>query len=162
MSPQTRRRDYLILAVLAVVSVVAYNLAAHHNRLESFPAAETATTDSQFETSVSQGNNFMDRGLYDHAIRQYRQALELDSLHLEVMIDLGACYHAIGRFREAVFHLEHALALAPDHRVALFNLGVVHLARADTSACRTYWQRFLEVVGDEPEAEVIRRKLEEL
>ena len=64
------------------------------------------------------------------------------------MVDLGACYHAIGDNDKASFNFRRALALNPKHPVALFNMGVVSLTVGDTSAARTWWTKYLTVATD--------------
>jgi cytochrome c-type biogenesis protein CcmH/NrfG len=164
-SVKSRHRfgEFVFLGALIVVTLVVYNLIAWSKTSQEQPemqiAAPTPTTAGDF---VQLGNDFMDRGLWDHAIRQYEQSLELDSRQPNVLVDLGACYHAAGDHGAALAKLHLALDQSPQHQVALFNLGVVHISRADTVAAKTAWNQFLEVAGDSPQADAVRQQLEEL
>ncbi len=100
--------------------------------------------------------------MYDHAIPQYERALNLDSLQPDIMVDLGACYHALGENEEAVLQFNRALAQDSLHAVALFNMGVAELGMADTTAAKMWWNKFLKVAGDMPQADMVRRQLQEL
>jgi tetratricopeptide (TPR) repeat protein len=155
--------EWLILILIAVVTVAVYNIAASSKTVpqSAQPTMVPETADS-FTTAVNLGNNFMDRGMYDHAIPQYERALGLDSLQPDIMVDLGACYHALGENEEAILQFNRALAQDSLHAVALFNMGVAQLSSADTTAARMYWNRFLKVAGDMPQADMVRRQLQEL
>jgi len=155
--------EWLILILIAAATVFVYNLAASTKQApKPSQSAMIPETADSFTTAVNLGNNFMDRGMYDHAIPQYERALDLDSLQPDIMVDLGACYHALGENEEAIFQFNRALAQDSLHVVALFNLGVAELSVADTSAAKTYWNRFLRVAGDMPQADMVRRQLQEL
>jgi tetratricopeptide (TPR) repeat protein len=163
---RTRRSplgEWLILILIAAATVFVYNLAASTKQAPkpSQSAMIPETTDS-FTTAVNLGNNFMDRGMYDHAIPQYERALDFDSLQPDIMVDLGACYHALGENEEAIFQFDRALAQDSLHAVALFNMGVAQLSNADTTAAKMYWNRFLKVAGEMPQADMVRRQLQEL
>ncbi len=104
----------------------------------------------------------MDNGQYPMAIQQYERALAIDSLHPDIMVDLGACYHGIGEDEEAVFHFKRALALEPNHLIATFNMGVVALGVADTVGAKMWWSKYLELAPNGPQAEMLRKQLQSL
>lgn len=155
--------EWLILILIAAATIAVYNLAASSKPApkSAQPAMIPETADS-FTTALNLGNNFMDRGMYDHAIPQYERALDLDSLQPDVMVDLGACYHALGENEEAILQFNRALAQDSLHAVALFNMGVAELGMADTAATKMWWNKFLKVAGDMPQADMVRRQLQEL
>lgn len=154
--------EWGILVVIVFATIVAYGLISKsHDGAEAAPT-EIETTADSFQTAVNLGNSFMDRGLYDHAIKQYERALEFDSLQPDIYVDLGACYHGVGEIDEAVIQFQRALDQDPNHPVALFNMGVAELSRADTAAARTWWEKYLAVSGDTPQADMVRQRLEEL
>lgn len=156
-----RYGDWLTLGFLAVLTVLVYNLVADSRATSVASESQMPISTDSFTTAVNLGHTFMDRGMYDHAIAQYQRALELDSLQPDIMVDLGACFHAVGELDEAVFQFKRSLAQQPNHAVAMFNMGVAQLSRADTAAARTWWEKFLEVAPDAPQAESVRKTLEE-
>ncbi len=101
----------------------------------------------------------MDREMYDKAIPQYEQALTMDSLQPDVMVDLGACYHALGENDKADFQFHRALAINPNHPVALFNMGVVSLSVGDTASARNWWTKYLDVATDQQQMQAVREQL---
>jgi Flp pilus assembly protein TadD len=155
-------RDYAILLALCALAVTSYLLLSGRSESTANTGGDNQTGQATVAGLVAMGNGLMDRGMYDHAVTQYRRALGIDSLQPDVMVDLGACYHALGEYEEADAALRGALQQQPGHRVALFNLGVVRLSMADTAGTRRWWGEFLEVSGEGPQAEAVRKRLEEL
>lgn len=67
------------------------------------------------------------------ARRAYREAVRLDPLHADALINLGRMLHEARRLAEAATHYARALELRPDDATAAFNLGVVLEDRGDYS-----------------------------
>ncbi len=65
---------------------------------------------------------------------------------------LGVHYMRLGRVDDAVRELELALALAPDHAVAHYNLGVIALGRNDAPEALARFERAIEARPDYGEA----------
>jgi tetratricopeptide (TPR) repeat protein len=154
--------DFAILAVIGLLAVLVYNVIIR-DKGDGLHAERPAELVQPRPTdAVALGNQFMDQGLYDHAIVQYKRALTVDSLQPDVMVDLGSCYHAIGDNQEALEYIRRALQQEPEHQIAWFNLGVVQLSRADTAAAKEAWNTYLEMAGNTPQAKMIRRQLNRL
>ncbi len=64
----------------------------------------------------SQGDALRREGDYEGAIRQYRQALATGGLDAEILSDIGSCYKALRRFRDADAAYAQAVAAAPGDR----------------------------------------------
>jgi SAM-dependent methyltransferase len=67
-------------------------------------------------------------GAFAAAERQYRQILAADPNHAEAHSRIGAVLMAQGKIRQAISHLERAVALKPDLFEALGNLAQAYLA----------------------------------
>lgn len=171
-SLQRRRWEYAAIIGVVVVVAVAYNVyvAAKKNTVPvSTPApvnqslqSTTTPVGNSFDEIVKSGHSFMDNGAYPMAIQQYERALAIDSLHPDIMVDLGACYHGIGEDEEAVFHFKRALALEPNHLIATYNMGVVALGVADTAGAKLWWGKYLEMAPNSPQAETLRKQLQSM
>jgi Tfp pilus assembly protein PilF len=163
-APGNGRRDTLIIVAVIILTAVIYNVAAHMARSRESIVNGTSSTASKpiLPDIIKAGNTYMDQRLFDKAIPQYEQALALDSLQPDVMVDLGACYHAIGENDKATAQFRKALTLSPKHVVALFNMGVVSLTVGDTAAARTWWTQYLEVATDSEQARMVRDELKKL
>jgi Tfp pilus assembly protein PilF len=156
------RREIIILALVIIVTAVAYNVIAPLMKPSKPKPAVSGAAVTSFQTAVQAGNSLMDQGMYDQAIPKYEEALSLDSLHPEILVDLGACYHAIGENEKASFNFHRALALDPKHPVALFNLGVVGMTVGDTASARSWWTKYLAVATDSQQIQMVRDQLGKL
>lgn len=161
-SNSARRRDFITLALVAVAAAVVYNLVAALIKPDR-PVAPTKTATAPVLQNVIQaGHDFMDHGQFEQAISQYEQALMMDSLQPDIMVDLGACYHGIGENAKADFQFRRALAMKPKHPVALFNMGVVSLSVGDTTSARNWWTQYLEVATDQRQIQAVRERLSKM
>ena len=80
-------------------------------------------------------NLYHDVRLFPKAITMYERCLELDPTNADARVDLGTSYfelsfqdtarksECLGAAKEA---MEKALSVAPQHQMALFNLGIIH------------------------------------
>ncbi len=169
---QRRRWEYAAVIGVVIIAAVAYNVyvSAKKNTVPvAVPQQQQQTLQStttpvgnNFDEIVKSGHGFMDNGQYPAAISQYERALAIDSLQPDIMVDLGACYHAVGDNEEAKFQFRRALAIEPHHAIALFNMGVVALGLADTTSAKAWWGKFLEAAPDNPQAETIRKQLQSM
>lgn len=162
-----RRWEWAILLSIVLLTVIGYNI-VRQATLHTQPMTQTEEppldlSRAPFGQIVQTGHNLMDRGLYHQAIAHYERALEIDSLHPDIIVDLGACYHFVGENEEAELQFHRALAQQPQHPIALFNMGIVRYTVGDTAGVRTWWTRFLEVADAEsPQARIVREQLEKL
>lgn len=158
-----RRRDVIILAVVVVATAVIYNLVAPVVGSDKpKPPATPADAPLILQNIVQEGHRLMDSGQFENAIVKYQQALAIDSLQPDIMVDLGACLHAVGENARANLQFLRALAISPRHPVALFNLGVVSLTVADTAAAKKWWNRYLEVATDVEQIRQVREQLSKM
>jgi tetratricopeptide (TPR) repeat protein len=161
------RREIIILALVIVVTAVLYNvISSQMSGKDSTASTGKAVRDlgagAKFEDIVKNANVLMDSNSFDKAIPLYEKALTIDSLHPEIMVDLGACYHAVGDDQEATFQFNRALALDPKQSVALYNMGVVSISNGDTVATKKWWNKYLEVAGNSPQAPSVREQLSKM
>ncbi|MEE9441694.1 MAG: tetratricopeptide repeat protein [candidate division Zixibacteria bacterium] len=111
-----------------------------------------------FEPLVQMGNSLMDQGQFHLALECYSKALQIDSIDVNVRVDLGTCQHSIGNNQAAIAQFKKALEFQSDHQTAKFNLGIVYYSMADTANAIEWWSRLLE---EDPPPE-LRSRAEEL
>ncbi len=170
-----RRRRWEIAAIVGLVIITAiifniYFAAKKHtepmqtNQQEAQPQGLSAAMPmgDDLASIIQRGHQFMDAGQFGQAIPLYEKALSMDTLQPDIMVDLGACYHAVGDYNEATFQFLRALKQRPDHSIALFNMGVVAMTVADTASAKQWWNRFLEVAPDSPQAPTVRERLKNM
>ena len=112
--------------------------------------------EGDFDTRYDLGIAYREMGLYADAIDEFRVCLDsparrFDSLHL-----MGLCAGDLGRFEDAVSHLEQALALpdVPDDQRAgvYFELSVAEERVGDLSRAKASVRRVLELSPGYPGA----------
>jgi Tfp pilus assembly protein PilF len=161
-SSRDRRREIIILASVVIVTAVVYIVVAGVGRSDRPSVPATSAGPPVLQNVIQAGDDFMDHGEFDKAIPQYEQALTMDSLQPNIMVDLGACYHAVGENDKADFQFRRALAINPKHPVALFNMGVVSLTVGDTASARTWWTKYLDVATDQQQMQAVREQLSKM
>ena len=103
-----------------------------------------ASLPKEFEPLVSMGNALMDQGRYDMAVECYTRALAQRPDDVNVLVDLGACQHALGRNQEAIGTFMKGLSIDPGHKIAKYNLGIVYWGLGDTAQARSWWEKFVK------------------
>ena len=112
---------------------------------------------NDYDKLVAMGNKLMDQDSYHLAIEAYKRALAIDSSDPDVLVDLGACYHALGSAEKAVPLFEKAIAIDPNHAIAYFNLGITYRDLNNNDKVRQYWGRLIELYPDQPIADTVRK-----
>ena len=112
----------------------------------SMPGMESLDSlPKDFNSLVMLGNSNMDRSNLPVAAECYRRALAIDSSHVDVRVDYGACLHGMGMGDRAVQEFRKALAMSPGHAIAHFNLGVVFLDLQQNDSAKVYFKKYLEI-----------------
>ena len=92
----------------------------------------------------------------------YARAIALDAAHADAHVNLGRLYQLQGDLRRAKRHYQLALAVAPDHPLANYNMGTVFDELEETDSATAYYRhaasvpdahynlaRIFELKGDE-------------
>jgi len=67
----------------------------------------------------------------------------------------------MGQVEKAIAMFEKAIALKPDHPIALFNLGISYRGQNNLEKANYYWKKYLEVAPDSPLADTVKKYLAE-
>ena len=102
---------------------------------------------------IGLGNNYMDQGIYALAIECYQRALAIDSTDPNVLIDLGACFHAVGGGEKAIGLFEKALLINPNHVIGHFNSGIVYRELGNYEMAKRHWEKVIELTPGTPMAD---------
>jgi cytochrome c-type biogenesis protein CcmH/NrfG len=130
--------------------------------LPQLTEAEVARLPKDFKKLAEMGNHYFDHQQFHDALVIYRKALEIDSTNLDVRTDFAASLNFMGDFAGAKRELEKVLAKSPNHPVANFNLGIVHINTGQNGEARRYWTKYLELDPSSPRAREVRKLLAEL
>jgi tetratricopeptide (TPR) repeat protein len=100
------------------------------------------------------GRAYRETGYLEHAIREFKKAIELDPRYPRVHYYLALAYLAQGekeRFPEARALFEQELAINPKEFYSTYFLGIIHLEEREFPAAEDYLQRALRLQPDNPD-----------
>jgi len=144
------RRNERLVAVLAVVALVGWTLAARsylsvwQDSATLFQHALTVTSDNYVAHS-NLGVAMMDRGDNAGAVPHLRAALELRPGDAEAQDNLGEALLRLGQTDEAMVHVTEALRLDPSLPEGHVNMGAILSGRGQTAAAEAQYQTALQL-----------------
>jgi len=100
------------------------------------------------------GRAYRETGYLEHAIREFKKAIEMDPRYPRVHYYLALAYLAQGekeRFPEALSLFEQELAINPHEFFSTYFLGIIHLEGRDFPAAKDYLNRALLLQPDNPD-----------
>jgi cytochrome c-type biogenesis protein CcmH/NrfG len=110
---------------------------------------QTKRKPDDVEAWTQLGHLYFDLDQPAESIAAYETSLKLDADRPDVWTDLGVMYRRNGNPRKAVEAFDHALSLKPDHRIALYNKGIVLMHDLnDNPGALTAWERLLAIAPE--------------
>jgi len=100
--------------------------------------------------------------MYDKAIEQYREALELSPDFADIRTRLGQILRDAGRHEEAVAEFLLVKEKRPAYVPARVSLGAAYFARGDKAAARDEWVEVLEIDADNRTAGMYLRMVDQM
>ena len=98
----------------------------------------------------------------NHAEREFRCAVELDSEYVEAWNNLGTVLADLDQHEASINAFQRALNVFPLYADAHFNLGDVLSSAGRARDAQEHWRRYLQLDPRSPWADDVRRRLEEL
>ena len=83
-----------------------------------------------------------EKGWYEKAVAELRQATALDPDLLDAWVSLGDIYEEKGLHEEAIVRYQHVLAVAPHHPGATYNLALTY-EKVNVSQAIEAWTRYI-------------------
>lgn len=105
------------------------------------------------------GNNYMDFGLVDNAVEEYRKALKLRPGLPDVHIRLGVALRESGQYDEAISEFTNAKRVNPSYGPAYVHLGLTYYMKGLSGLAVEEWEEALEKVPGLKEAESLLKAL---
>jgi len=99
------------------------------------------------------GNIYLDFGLNDEAIEEYRKAIKLFHRLPDVHTKLGIALRNKGNIEEAIQHFNTARELNPNYGQALVQLGLSYYMKGLTRLAFEHWEKALKINPKLKEAE---------
>lgn len=90
------------------------------------------------------GHLYFDTGQIDQAIDAYEHSVSLNANQPDVLTDMGVMYRRSGNPKKAIEQFDKALAIRPDHEIALYNKGIVLMHdMKDAKGAADVWSQLL-------------------
>lgn len=116
-----------------------------------------------YDAHYNLGLAYFKKGLLDASIEEFKLAIRYEPDHAEAHSCLGTAYANKGLFDEAIAEMEEALRRKPNYPNVCKNLGIVYLDyRKDIQKALHFFREFLRLDPANPEAEMVRKTVEEL
>jgi cytochrome c-type biogenesis protein CcmH/NrfG len=116
-----------------------------------------------YQALVQIGNDYFDLGEAEKSVDAYTKALAIKDGDPNVLTDMGVMYRQLKDFPKALAAFRKAAAASPTHPQSRMNIGVVLMHDLnDPKGAIAAWEDYLRVAPNDPNAENIRRSIEEL
>ncbi len=118
---------------------------------------------NNYQALVQIGNDYFDLGEAQKSVDAYSKALAIKGDDPNVLTDMGVMYRQLKDFPKALAVFRKAASLSPTHPQSRMNIGVVLMHDLnDPKGAIAAWEDYLRVAPGDPNAESIRRSIEEL
>ncbi|HKD42081.1 MAG TPA: zinc-ribbon domain-containing protein [Myxococcaceae bacterium] len=115
-----------------------------------------------FDTYMSQADRFREREQPRNALDAYAKAAEMEPNRAEPLAGRGLALLDLGRTASAIAAFQQALKLNPREGLALMGLAEAYRAEGNKEEAITYYEKYLEVLPNGPEAAVAKAAIEAL
>ena len=89
---------------------------------------------------------------YEAAVDSYKQALKINSEHVETYYNMGLALQCKGDFDAAIESYKQAVKIKPDYAKAHYNMGIAQKNKGDTDAAIKSYKQAIEIKPDYAEA----------
>lgn len=128
----------------------------HEEAIEMFSHVITDLPDWDAGYSA-RGDSYAAVGYYDLAIADYNTTLELTPGFVSVLYMRGRAYQSAGESALAVADFQNAISQMPDYPLPYRGLADVYYEQQHTTPALDCYQKYLALVDDTPDADVITR-----
>ena len=111
---------------------------------------------------MSQADRFREREQPRNALDAYAKAAEMEPNRAEPLAGRGLALLDLGRTASAIAAFQQALKLNPREGLALMGLAEAYRAEGNKEEAITYYEKYLEVLPNGPEAAVAKAAIEAL
>jgi len=125
------------------------------DKMEKIQALKDSLKQSpnNYHLLVELANNYFDINRFDLAIANYKNALrQKHKKDIEVVIDLGVAYFNTNNLDSALYFMNKALEMNPNHPLALLNKGVIEFNMGNVKTSIKIWKRLIKLYPNSSEA----------
>jgi len=114
------------------------------------------------EAYFALGESYFAKGETANALDAFSRALEIDPNNAQIHYNLGITYYNNDKADEAIAAFEKARELKPDFTSTHYQLGLSFIKKGDFAKAIESFEKFLALEPNAPEAESIRKMIDEL
>jgi len=115
-----------------------------------------------FDAYMNQGDRLREREQPRNALDAYAKAAEMEPNRAEPIAGRGLALLDLGRTASAIAAFQQALKLNPREGLALMGLAEAYRAEGNKDEAITYYEKYLDVLPNGPEAAVAKAAIEAL
>lgn len=115
-----------------------------------------------FDYYMTQGNRLRERERSEAALEAYAEAAELEPDRAEPYSGRGMAYLDLGDTRQAEAEFKQALKINANYGEAIIGLAETYRSQGKKAEAIRYYERYLEILPNGPEASVARSAIERL
>jgi predicted Zn finger-like uncharacterized protein len=115
-----------------------------------------------FDYYMTQGNRLRERERSEAALDAYAEAAELEPDRAEPYSGRGMAYLDLGDTQQAETEFKQALKINANYGEAIIGLAETYRSRGKKAEAIRYYERYLEILPNGPEASVARSAIERL
>ncbi len=101
---------------------------------------------------ITIGKNYLVRGSYDRAIREFSRALKINPKDPTAYVDRGTAYNQQEKYAEAISDFSSAISLKPDSYLAFNNRGVSYFRQGNLDKAIQDFSKAISMNPDDPYA----------
>ncbi len=87
----------------------------------------------------------MDSGLFEQAIKNYKEYLNHHPKEADVIVDMAVCYFNLKDYETAISFMKDAIKIEPKHQIAHLNIGVVNLNMGNIQESKEWFQKAVDI-----------------
>jgi tetratricopeptide (TPR) repeat protein len=151
------RKSKIVIRSLIIVLLVTYStitIVRNRDWKDGF-SLWSKTLQTTPNSAVAHGNlgrAYLDQGLLNEAINEFRAALQIRPRSFKAYYNLGLAYEKKGLFKEAILQYENSLNFKPDYSNAHFNLGNIYKHRGLLDKAIFAYKNVIEIDPEDIEA----------
>ncbi len=134
----------IFTAIVVALSVTTYfRNKVWENKMTLWSDA-LAKNPTNFRAYLGLGVPFMEKGMYDKAIRHYSKAMKINPVWALPYYNMGVLKESKGKYHEAMKYYSEAVRLRPTYAEAHSNLGTIFLHMGDLDAAQEHYQAAIQ------------------
>jgi tetratricopeptide (TPR) repeat protein len=143
----------LMITLPGVLMICAWKQTGHWQDSEALWTHALACTTGNHVAHYNLGEDFVEQGRLDEAIRQYREALQIKPDDAQALNNIANALLARGKPDEAISRYQNALRIKPDYAAAHYNLAIALEQKGRMDEAVVQYKDALQIKPDDAPAQ---------